>query len=672
MLEPPPLAPARQLVLQTFAQHLETPPHIPLPQWISEGNLILPREMSSEPGVMRLERTPYLRGILEAIEDPEVEEVVLQCGTQLGKSTVLLAIMAKVIVREPAPMLFVLPTIDVAKKVSRQRIAALIRANDALRDAVSESRSRDGGNTMLLKEFPGGVLVISGANSAASLSSMPMKWSLNDEYDDWPDDVDGQGDPAGLVIPRQDSFGSRARRAFVSSPKKPKGAIGIESRRLVGTNEFYEVPCPHCGEHQVLEWGTKTPHGIKWETRDGKPLLPTVAYACRHCRALIPESCKGTMLEGGQWIQTNPGSRVRSFHLSSLYSPLGWLSWRRMVQEFCAAIDAERRGNLEPLQTFTNTRLAETWELGGSTFNAKHLQESAEAFSLRFVPAQALVLLAAVDVQDDRFEIAVWGIGPHGAMWTVDTIVIVANPALEDSWKQVNQALHQRYEHEDGFELGIHAAAVDTGGHFTHEAYNFVRRCRKSRLIHAIKGADKAGMALVATASLVDVNWRGRILKGGVKLWHIGVNAAKDRLFGLMRAKDRHVHMSHELDESFFDQMTAEHKVAQKTARATRYVWVKRKGHARNEQLDCATYVVWLVERLKISSWTPTMWNALRKRLLEEARIHQATPPEVLGGEEAEVQTSALPAAPQQQPQPAPKRKGFVSRRPGFAKGWRS
>jgi phage terminase large subunit GpA-like protein len=212
-------------------------------------------------------------------------------------------------------------------------------------------------------------------------------------------------------------------------------------------------------------------------------------------------------------------------------------------------------------------------------------------------------------------------------MWTVDTVVLLANPALEDDWKKVDQVLLQKYEHEDGFELGIEAFAVDTGGHYTHEAYNFVRSCRPHRKAHAIKGADRPGMQLIGRATPVDVNWRGRVIKGGVKLWQIGVNAAKDRLFGLMRAEVPQIHFSHELDDDFYDQITAEQRVPQKSARGKRYVWVKRKGHARNERLDCATYVVWLVERLKISTWPARIWEMRRASLLETAGIRAVVEP---------------------------------------------
>lgn len=612
---------------RSWAEHLQVPPRIDLDKW-ADGRLILPREMSPEPGVMRLSRTPYLREIMAATDDPAVEEVVWQCGTQLGKSTLLLARLAKVIGHEPAPVMFIQPTEKLAKRFSRQRVAPLISANAFLRNAVSEVRSRDSANTVLLKEFTGGILAMTGANSPAELASMPAKELLGDEIDDYPDDVGGQGDPLGLVIPRQDSFGCRARRIFVSSPKKPKGVAGIEERRKAGTDEHYEVPCPTCGEYQRLEWGgPDKPYGIKWHSKDGRPLLATVVYCCRHCAAEIPESAKRQMLEAGRWVQKNPGSKTRSFHLSSLYSPLGWLSWRAMVQEFVRASAAAARGNFEKLKAFVNTRLAETWEEQGSTLDAAKLKEKAEDFRLRYVPSLALVLLAAVDVQDDRFEIDVYAIGPRGAMWTVDTIVIPGNPALEEDWAKVDAVLLQRYEHEDGFELGIEAVAVDTGGHHTHEAYNFVRTRDPRRNVFAIKGADKPGQQLLSKPSLVDVNLNnGQVLKGGVKLWHIGVGAAKDRLFGLMRAdpKKGMFHASSDLEDEYFDQITAEHKVQQKTGRGTRWVWVKRKGHNRNERLDCAVYVIWLVEKMRVTTWPPRLWDALRKRLDEQMHTRLA------------------------------------------------
>ena len=48
------------------------------------------------------------------------------------------------------------PTVELAKRNSRQRIDPLIEKSPALRDKVKPAPSRDAGNTMLSKEFAGG------------------------------------------------------------------------------------------------------------------------------------------------------------------------------------------------------------------------------------------------------------------------------------------------------------------------------------------------------------------------------------------------------------------------------------------------------------------------------------------------------------------------------------
>ena len=84
----------------------------------------------------------------------------------------------------PGPMLMVQPTVETAKRVSKQRLAPMIAATAVLRERVAESRSRDSGNTVQVKEFDGGVLIITGANSSAGLRSMPIRFLFMDEVDD--------------------------------------------------------------------------------------------------------------------------------------------------------------------------------------------------------------------------------------------------------------------------------------------------------------------------------------------------------------------------------------------------------------------------------------------------------------------------------------------------------
>jgi hypothetical protein len=86
-------------------------------------------------------------------------------------------------------VLAVQPTVELAKRFSRQRIDPLLEETPALRERVAPARARDSGNTMLSKEFPGGILVLTGANSAVGLRSMPARFLFLDEVDAYPGDI---------------------------------------------------------------------------------------------------------------------------------------------------------------------------------------------------------------------------------------------------------------------------------------------------------------------------------------------------------------------------------------------------------------------------------------------------------------------------------------------------
>jgi len=223
-------------------------------------------------------------------------------------------------------------------------------------------------------------------------------------------------------------------------------------------------------------------------------------------------------------------------------------------------------------------------------------------------------------VQDNRFEVGVWGFGPDDDMYTVAHLVIPADPGLDADWDKVDAALQTKY---DGLE--ITAAAIDTGGHYTHEVYRFVRKIPARRKVAATKGYDRPGMPILGRASAVDVNWKGGVIKNGVKLWSVGVNAAKDLLFARIVAG--RVHTSKDLPADWFKQMTAEHRIEKRTARGVRYVWVKRAGGVRNEALDIAAGAIWCMERLGASRWPKGYWARIGKRKPAETPAVDDTPP---------------------------------------------
>lgn len=620
-------SPERDLVAQLLREYLRPRDPLTVDAW-ADRYRVLAGETSAEPGPWRTARTPYLRQIMADLsDDSQFEEVVLMFGTQLGKSESGLNWIGYGIHHDPGPVMLILPTVDISKRFSKQRLAPMIRETPALRERIRESRSRDSGNTTLVKEFPGGILVVTGANSAAGLASMPSRMLYADEVDDYPDDVDGQGEPLGLATARQDTF-SRRRRLLSSSPKRPPGFSTIERRFDAGTRFRYWVPCPHCGEHQVLEWGGKeVAHGLKWRGSDPA----TAHYVCAHCGAEISEHAKPQMLAGGEWRSENPDAKVRSYHLSSLYSPLGWLSWATIVREFLEAAEALSTGVTAPMKTWVNTRLAKTWAEPGARLAVHQLRERATrtgAHRLREVPVCALILTAGVDVQDNRVEVSVWGWGPGDESALVDHTVLPGEPSQPELWARLDAYLSTRFRRSSGASLGVEAVAIDTGGHFTHTVYGYVRERSPGRRVvaggaawvqrvFAVKGLDRPGMPVKGRGNPVDVNWRGQMIKRGVMLWMVGVNSAKDALYARLRHErpgPGYVHLPADVTEEWCEQMTAEARVQARTARGVRMVWSCPQGK-RNEAWDCAVYALFAAHALGVERYTSTMWDKLAERI---------------------------------------------------------
>ncbi len=199
--------------------------------------------------------------------------------------------------RAPGPFLAVQPTVDLAKRLSQQRIDPLIEESPDLRALVLPSRSRDAGNTILGKRFPGGQLILTGANSAVGLRSMPARWVFLDEVDAYPGDVDGEGDPIALAEARTISFEHRSK-VFLASTPTLKGLSRIEREWELSDQQRYHVPCLLCGGLQWLQF-----ERLRWEP--GK--AETVQYLCEHCDAPIAERHKTWMMaeeNGAGWQAT--------------------------------------------------------------------------------------------------------------------------------------------------------------------------------------------------------------------------------------------------------------------------------------------------------------------------------------------------------------------------------
>ncbi len=667
------LASAETVFAQLWREFLAPPSLLTVTEW-SESCRVLSSKDSSEPGPYRVARTPFAAEPMNCLsQTSSVEEVVLMWGAQTSKTTIGSNWLGYLVDSNPGPIMIVQPTIDMAKRYSRQRLAPMIEESPALRRKVRENRSRDDANTTLLKEFAGGFMAIAGANSAAGLRSMPVRDLFLDEIDGYPLDVDGEGDPVKLAEARQTTF-SRRKRLLTSTPTT-RDFSRIEQRYLASDRCRYQVPCPHCETWQPLEWGAATTHGIKWDRdADGAPIAGTVRYVCAHCGAEIREHHKPAMLAAGLWVADAPGAaggRVRGFALSSLYSPLGWLSWDALVDEWHGAMTAARTGDASLLRVFVNTRLAETFEEQGDRADQHALRKRAADIPLRQVHWGMLVMTMGVDVQGDRLEAYIWAWGRGLERQLVDRSIIYGDPALPESepgspWAALTEYRRAPIVHASGKPVPLLAAMVDTGGHHTQAVYSYCRAHQHAN-VWAVKGSSQAGRAVLGKPSDQDVNWRGQKLARGVKLWPIGTDTAKSEIYGHLRNAEPgsgYVWLSKHLPAEVFDQLTAERLVTRYVKGHAKLEWVKPAGK-RNEALDCAVYALAAAHWLGIERWREADWARWEARVSAPDLFSPATP--AAPAQPAPVKTPEPPVMP---PTTDLLRRPVAPRRQSFATRW--
>ena len=599
-----------------FNEGLAPDPVLTVSEW-ADGNRMLSSKASAEPGRWRTSRTPYLREIMDSLSvyDP-VQRIVLMAGAQIGKTEAGNNWMGYIIQHAPAPMLYVNPTVEIAQKVSKQRVAPMIEETPTLRDRIAPSRSRDSGNTLLMKEFMGGVLMMTGANSAAGLRSMPVRFLYLDEIDAYPGDVEGEGDPINLAEKRTTTFSRR--KVFMTSTPTIKDVSKVEREFERSDKRRYYVPCPHCGHKQWLRWrgvndDPKDPQAKTYRLIWTDEFKTSAGYVCADCGSVIEERHKTWLLENGEWQATAEGDGVtRGYHLNSLYSPAGWKSWVEILREF-----EEASTDPSKLKTFVNTTLGETFEEAYSArLDADGLAKRAENYEMLTIPMGGLVVTAGIDVQDNRVEIVqrAWGFGEES--WLVNRSVIFGDPGRTELWAQVLDVLDTPMLHESGAMMTTYAACVDSGGHYTHEVYAFARQ-HKARHILAIKGQSQAGKIILGKPTRQDINIRQQTIKRGVMLWPVGTDTAKATIHARLRNAEEGpgtYHFPLGLEEEYYKQLTAEKQITKLVNGFPKRVWVKQPG-ARNEALDCEVYALAALMYLYTRYNQATFWTQMKRKL---------------------------------------------------------
>jgi phage terminase large subunit GpA-like protein len=497
---------------------------------------------------------------MDAVSDPLIESVVVMSSAQVGKTEVVQNVLGYHAHQDPAPMLVVMPTLEMAEAYSKDRLAPMIRDTPVLSGLIADAKSRDSGNTLLHKTFPGGHITLAGSNSPASLASRPVRIVLCDEVDRYPVSAGAEGDPVNLARKRAATFWNR--KFLLTSTPTIKGASRIESAYEGSDQRRYHVPCPHCETAQVLRWAQ-----VRWP--EGRP--DEAVYVCEDCGAEVPHHRKAWMLAHGEWVAEAPFRGVAGFHISELYSP--WRTWAQVATDFL-----EARRLPETLKTWVNTALGEPWEEEGETVDDTGLLARREGYTLDDPPEGLRLLVVGVDVQADRLEATHLG-AAGDELWVLGHTVLWGPPAEALVWRDLDALIARPVGG-----LLPRCVAVDSGGHHTSHVYRYARE-RLARGVVAVKGVAGMGKPVVSKGNKVG--------REQVRVHLVGTDTAKALLIGRLKVLEPgpgYVHFAGDLDDEYFAQLTAEKAIIRYVKGQMRREWEKIRP--RNEALDCMVYAL--------------------------------------------------------------------------------
>lgn len=537
------------------------PPRLTVSEWADQYRRLSP-ESSAEPGQWNTDRAPYQRSIMDCITQPEVETVVLMTSAQIGKTAMLENVIGYFVSQDPSPILCLQPTLEMAQTFSKDRLATMLRDTPILGGLVKDPRARDSGNTMLHKTFPGGHITIVGANSPASLASRPIRIVLCDEVDRYPTSAGSEGDPVHLARKRSATFWNR--KLILTSTPTIKDLSRIEAAFEQSDKRRYHVPCPHCGEHQVLKWA-----GVKWD--EGKP--ETARYYCEHCGAGIDEAEKPKMLLAGKWIADGDFTGVAGYHLNELYSP--WRRWGEVATDFLEA----KHGGTEMLKAWVNTSLGEVWEEQGDALAPAGLLARLEEYAREDVPI--LAVTGGADIQKDRIEVSFVGWGKGEEAWMLDHVILPGDTARPEVWSELADLVA---------EFKPNALAVDSG-YNSDAVYAF---CGRRSFAYAIKGVTGFARPLIEDAKRRAQRLR-RAGRKGTRIEPIGVDSGKVLIYSRLRLAEHgagYIHFPADpaFDDEYFAQLASEKLVVRKRFGRPSQEWVQTRP--RNEALDCLVYAL--------------------------------------------------------------------------------
>lgn len=544
------------------AQTLRPPEKLTVSEW-ADKRRVLDEKTSAQPGQWKTSSTPYLKGIMDAFNNSEIEEVIFVKPTQVGGTETLLNMLGYCIEQDPSSALVVYPTLDLAEYASKNRVQPMIDFCKSLKERYYISDSK-----RLELQFDSMYVVLSGANSPASLASRPCRYLFLDEVDKYPVNAGKEADPISLARERTKTYTYNKKIFITSTPTLSKGNVWKAHQSADEQRENY-VPCPHCGHMQTLEFKQ-----IKWNNGATADEARDMSwYECEKCNAKITDGYKIQMLRAGEWRAVKKADRPRkvSFRINTLYSP--WVRFGDIAYEFLKSKDFP-----ELLQNFVNSWLAEPWQETRQKLDSDKIKERQSEYPESVLPPKILGLTGGADIQGNHiyWTVRAWGEGltswniAHGIVPTLNELSEVMNT----TWRDINNKPDY-----------VQLCCIDSGDQ-TDTIYDFVAENQDWAI--PVKGASKQMLNSFRISTIDKVNSKAF----GSRLVMVNTGFYKNNIAARMdKPNGKGSWMVYSgVDEEYCKQVTSEHKVIERKSGREIETWQPKTSHADNHYLDCEVY----------------------------------------------------------------------------------
>lgn len=585
---------ARELWQYISKNGLKPLPKTSVSNW-ADNHRMLSSGISAEPGKWKTSRAPYQKDIMNAFTEPGIHRVVVKSSSQIGKSDMINNVIGRFAHLDPCAIMMIQPTIDMAQDYSKTRIAPMIRDTKVLNNLFYDVKSRDANNTILSKVFPGGRLIMCGANSPAGLASRPIRILLADEVDRFPDSAGTEGDPVDLAAKRMTTFWNSCMGLF-STPTN-EGSSRIDEEYLAGTQEEWQHKCPNCGEYHLLRHIDMTVDYKEIKTPSGKKtvIVNDVKWRCPHCGFSFSE--KEMKQTPQKYISRNADALkngIRSFFVNGFTSP--WMTWTRIMREWL-----EAKGDPEREKVIMNTVFGESYKQKGAFEDEQIFLRRRESYRAE-LPNGVLLLTAAIDTQDNRLEYEVVGWGKEEECWGIRKGIVLGAPNQDRTWKEIDNILDKTYHFADGKGLKVVRTFIDSGGHYTSDVYNYCQKnFHKQRF--AIKGRGGPGIPLIYKIAKAN-NAKAPLILLGVDdgkqqiMDRLSIDSPGPLYFHFPQDEGIKELSNRGYDDLYFKGIISEHKKVYKRNGVLREVWETTKN-VRNEPLDLRNYNLACMKSLK-------------------------------------------------------------------------